>query len=122
MTDTLRTHPNCRVILPHGGGTLPYIVHRNANLSAEFNLVDKTADEFLKEAKNFYFDLAFAGYDEPLRLFLDFAEPGHALYGTDYPFGREDLGRKDEKLVYRDAALKLWTKFDVSPHLQHEMS
>lgn len=132
-TDTLRTHPNCRVILPHGGGTLPYIIHRVAHLSAEFNLVNKTTEDFLNEAKSFYFDLAFAGYDDPLRLLLDFAEPGHVLYGTDYPFGRENLvaiqskqiddalkERKDEKLVYRDAALQLWPKFGASPRSQHE--
>ncbi|PQE24175.1 amidohydrolase family protein [Rutstroemia sp. NJR-2017a BVV2] len=123
-TDTLRTHPACRVILPHGGGTFPYIVHRIAHLSEGFNLMDKTADEFLDEAKNFYFDLAFAGYEDTLRLLLDFAKPGHVLYGTDYPFGRENMvktqveqidnalkNRADAKLILQDAALQLWPRF-----------
>lgn len=123
-TDTLRTHPACRIILPHGGGTLPYIVNRIAHLCAGFNLMDKTADDFLEEAKSFYYDLAFAGYDEPLRLLLDFAKPGHVLYGTDYPFGRENVvatqveqidnvlqGRSDAALISQGAALQLWPRF-----------
>lgn len=122
-TDTLRTHPSCRIILPHGGGTFPYIVHRIAHLSVEFGLTNKTVEEFLDEAKSFYFDLAFAGYEEPLRLLLDFAKPGHVLYGTDYPFGRENLvatqvqdidkilgSRSDAALVSHDAAVQLWPR------------
>ncbi|PHH89657.1 hypothetical protein CDD83_5575 [Cordyceps sp. RAO-2017] len=127
-TDTLRRHPACRVILPHGGGTLPYIAHRVATLGAAFGLLDggKTADEFLDEARRFYYDVAFAGYEEPLRLLLDFARPGHVLYGSDYPFGREAMvaaqmekvdavleGRQDGGLVARAAAVKLWPRLEA---------
>ncbi|KAH7309786.1 hypothetical protein B0I35DRAFT_515185 [Stachybotrys elegans] len=31
-TDTLKKHPNCKIILPHGGGTLPYTANRIAQL------------------------------------------------------------------------------------------
>lgn len=125
-TNTMRTHPRCRVILPHGGGTLPYVVNRIAYLSDEFRLMDKTAAEFLEEAKNFYFDLAFAGYDETVRLLLDFALPGHVLYGTDYPFAKETLVgiqaqnidkvlqyREDAEMVKRGAALKLLPRLSI---------
>ena len=123
MTDTLRSHRECKVILSHGGGTLPYIANRIAHLSAGFHLMDKSANDFLDEAKSFYFDLAFAGYEEPLSLLLDFALPGHVLYGSDYPFGQEAVVipqlrnidkalnmRDDALLVARDAALRLFPR------------
>ncbi|TVY40549.1 Decarboxylase [Lachnellula occidentalis] len=123
-TDMLKTHPACRVILPHGGGTFPYIVNRIAHLSEGFNLMNKTAEEFIEEAKGFYYDLAFAGYEEPLGLLLNFAKPGHVLYGTDYPFGRDNMvatqveqidnvlkSRSDAALICQDAALQLWPRF-----------
>lgn len=125
-TDTLRTHPACRIILPHGGGTFPYIVNRVAHLSAGFQLTNKTAEEFIEEAKQFYFDIAFAGYEEPLRLLLDWAKPGHVLYGTDYPFGRENMvaaqveqidrvfeGRSDAALISHDAAVQLFPRLSA---------
>lgn len=123
-TNTMKTHPACKVILPHGGGTLPYIANRIGQLSAALGLMDKTADEFLEDAKHFYYDVALAGYDEPLRLLLDFAAPGHVLFGTDYPFCREDIianqvlrintileSREDADPVAFAAAAQLWPKF-----------
>ena len=59
-----------------------------------------------------------------MNLLLDFAQPGHVLYGSDYPFGREgainsQLGnidkalsmRGDALLIARNAALQLLPKF-----------
>ncbi|KJZ75228.1 hypothetical protein HIM_05422 [Hirsutella minnesotensis 3608] len=124
-TGTFRRHAACKIILPHGGGTLPYVARRVATLSAAFGLVDggKTAEEFLDEARSFYYDVAFAGYQEPLRLLLDFAKPGHVLYGSDYPFGREAMVEEQLKAVdkiidmrvdaddiRRGAAIRLWPR------------
>ncbi|KAL8726431.1 MAG: hypothetical protein Q9166_006709 [cf. Caloplaca sp. 2 TL-2023] len=91
MTNTLQTHRECKVILSHGGGTLPYIANRIAHLGAAFHLMDKGPEQFLDEARSFYFDLAFAGYEQPLQLLLDFARPDHVLYGSDFPFGSDSL-------------------------------
>ena len=122
-TDTVRTLRDCKIILSHGGGTLPYIANRIAQLSAELRLMNKSAEEFLDEAKSFSSDLALAGYEEPLQLLLNFARPSHVLYGSDYPFGRENIvaaqlqnidkvlqRREDASLITRDAALKLFPR------------
>lgn len=53
-------------------------------------LSGKTAGEFLEEAKSFYFDLALESFAGPLKLLMDFAPNNHILYGTDYPFLREN--------------------------------
>jgi predicted TIM-barrel fold metal-dependent hydrolase len=124
-TNTLKDHPNVRVVLPHGGGTLPYIANRIAQVGAGFPSFsrDKPAEEFLDEARGLYYDTAFAGWSEPLKLLLDFAKPGHVLYGSDYPFCSQVavaqqlestqsvlVSHEPEvaKSVYRGAAAQLW--------------
>lgn len=64
---TLRKHgANCRIILSHGGGTLPYIAGRVADLSVQMRLFDGDAGAFFEACRGFYFDVAFAGYKGPL--------------------------------------------------------
>ncbi|KAL4738742.1 hypothetical protein BDV11DRAFT_205703 [Aspergillus similis] len=59
MTNTMRRcAANCRVILSHGGGTLPFVAGRIADLGFQIHLSGKSADEFLADARLFYFDLA----------------------------------------------------------------
>ena len=65
IADTVRDHPNCKIILSHGGGTLPYMAIRIAYQSEEAGFMQKSAAEFMKEARGFYFDLALTGYSYP---------------------------------------------------------
>ena len=90
MTNTLRKFPECKVILSHGGGTLPYVAGRIADIPIQTRLSGKSPEEFLEDAKSFYFDLALVGYGAPISLLMDFAAEGHVLYGSDYPFVREN--------------------------------
>ncbi|KAI0876620.1 amidohydrolase family protein [Hypoxylon argillaceum] len=88
-SDTVKNNPNCKIILSHGGGTLPFVATRVANLAADIGLVAKTADEFMEEAKSFYFDLALTCYEDPVTLLTSFARENHLLWGSDFPFARE---------------------------------
>ena len=125
VSDTIREHPKCRIILSHGGGTLPYIATRIAHQSAESKFMQKPADQFLEEAQSFYFDLALTTYNYPLSLLRSFAKKDHILYGSDFPFAREKtIGqqvtfldeflvgmREDENFsIRRGAALKLFPR------------
>jgi 6-methylsalicylate decarboxylase len=87
-SETVRDHPNCKIILSHGGGTLPFVATRIAHQAADVGLIAKTADEFLAEAKSFYFDTAMTGFKGPIGLLGSFAAEGHVLWGSDYPFAR----------------------------------
>ena len=122
-TNTLQSNGQCKIILSHGGGTLPYVANRIAHLGAQFHLSNKSAEEFLAEARSFYFDTAFVGYEEPLQLLLQFARPGHVLYGSDYPFGSEKIidaqvenidrvlrNRGDAMSIAQGAALELFPR------------
>ncbi|KAL2850813.1 hypothetical protein BJX68DRAFT_73132 [Aspergillus pseudodeflectus] len=85
LTNTLRRFPECKIILSHGGGTLPFIVGRMADLQTR--LSGRSEEDFLEDARRLYFDIALVGPPvTPLQLVREFAGSGHVLFGTDFPF------------------------------------
>ncbi|KAI9725823.1 MAG: hypothetical protein M1828_002452 [Chrysothrix sp. TS-e1954] len=91
-SDTKRLCSRCKIILPQGGGTLPFVTHRMAHLASQTGgLLTKSAADFIDEAKSFYFDVTGIGFDEPLTMLMRFANPERVLYGSDFPFVRKDL-------------------------------
>ena len=82
----VRDFPDCKIILSHAGGTLPYLATRAAHLLADAGLTQLTAADFLNYAKSFYFDTALSGNDFTLPTVLDFAAKGHVLFGSDFPY------------------------------------
>jgi predicted TIM-barrel fold metal-dependent hydrolase len=100
--NVVRDFPDVKIILSHGGGTLPFVAARIAHLGADAGVLGgggKSAEEFLREAKGFYFDLALTGFGGPVELVLGFAEEGHVLWGSDFPFAREGTVRKQLETV-----------------------
>jgi predicted TIM-barrel fold metal-dependent hydrolase len=79
-------YPHMKTILPHLGGTLPMLVHRLDELSRrhvniELNMYDAV--------KHFWYDTV-NGFPPALRLACDAFGTDRILFGTDYPFWRED--------------------------------
>ncbi|KAM7183942.1 amidohydrolase [Naviculisporaceae sp. PSN 640] len=125
---TFKDHPNVKIILSHAGGTLPYLATRAAHLLSDFGLTSQvSADDFLEQAKSFYFDLALSGNPLTLELLFKFAKPGHVLYGSDFPYAptksinthvemlngyvEEKLDKETAYSAERGAALKLFPRF-----------
>jgi 6-methylsalicylate decarboxylase len=124
IANVVRRFPNCKIILSHGGGTLPYIATRVAHQSADVGYCDKSADEFLEDARTFYYDLALTDYDVPVDALLQFVGPERILYGSDFPFAREktsstqvayldqsQIEKSADQLIQRNAALPLFPRF-----------
>lgn len=87
MNNRIRQFPHCRIILSHAGGTLPYLVTRAAHALPDYNLTqNQPAEEFLEDAKSFYYDLAVSGNEYTLGLLLKFVGPERILYGSDFPY------------------------------------
>jgi 6-methylsalicylate decarboxylase len=88
MQGTLTKHPDVKVILSHGGGTLPYVIGRVATP------LGKTPDFAAKRAfgvthenvvdtfRRFYFDLALSASHDNLKMLLDMVPHDHILYGV----------------------------------------
>lgn len=87
LSNTKRNNPNCKVILSHAGGTLPWILPRSATLlrglSADrLPAHAKTYEEVWDDFKSFYFDIALSQSHEGLHLLLKRVPEDHILYGT----------------------------------------
>ncbi|MGV4925762.1 amidohydrolase [Streptomyces sp. BHT-5-2] len=92
LKGVLRRHPSLRVILSHGGGFLPYAAYRFSGLAPLAVDPDRDADDVLRDLKRFYFDTALSASPSSLPALLAFAEPGHVLYGSDWPFAPQEAG------------------------------
>ncbi|KAI0189069.1 amidohydrolase 2 [Astrocystis sublimbata] len=88
VNKTMRNNPNCKVILSHGGGTLPFLIGRPASILPKS---EKELEEFWEDARNFYFDVAVAGTENSLVVLEKFAKPGHILYGSDTPYATDHI-------------------------------
>ncbi|KAL9598999.1 MAG: hypothetical protein Q9219_004113 [cf. Caloplaca sp. 3 TL-2023] len=110
-----RQYPDCKVILSHAGGTLPYIAERLTTLSNSlFRRVltenSPRGDQIMEDLKSFYFDLAISGSANVLDSLLKWAPQDRVLYGSDFPFasGVEE---------YFDSALEGYDMDDTSKEL-----
>lgn len=88
MSNTKRKHPNCKVILSHAGGTLPYLITRISVplQGAPSPMTTKSSTEVMEDAQSFYYDLALSSSRQVLNMLLDFVLPSHILYGSDFPY------------------------------------
>ncbi|KAF4303651.1 putative amidohydrolase family protein [Botryosphaeria dothidea] len=105
VSGTLRAHPGVKVILPHAGGTLPYLALRPAALLPFVEGADADSDNgkatelFLEDARRFYFDIALSAGHLTLDLLKGFARPGHVLFGSDFPYAPASAIRHMDALL-----------------------
>ncbi|WP_055499877.1 amidohydrolase family protein [Streptomyces albus] len=92
LNGVMHRYPNVRVILSHGGGFLPYAAYRFTGLTSTVVDRERTAEDILRDLKRFYFDTALSASPSALPALLAFAEPGHLLYGSDWPFAPREAG------------------------------
>jgi predicted TIM-barrel fold metal-dependent hydrolase len=82
---TLDRCPDLKLILSHAGGFVPYAAYRIAGAASPTgNPLDG-----IQQLKKFYFDIALSGTPTALPSLLAFAQPGHVLFGTDFPYAPE---------------------------------
>jgi 6-methylsalicylate decarboxylase len=92
FTGTKRAFPDCKIILSHGGGTLPILIQRIANLttrpqtSFDFHM---SAQDIVADIKSFYYDLALAMAPEVLDMLLKVFPHENILFGSDTPYAAD---------------------------------
>jgi predicted TIM-barrel fold metal-dependent hydrolase len=67
---------NIKFILPHAGGTIPFLGWR----------ISFGKKKIINGLKSFYYDTAVSGTNYSLHSLKEFVEPSHILFGTDFPF------------------------------------
>jgi 6-methylsalicylate decarboxylase len=80
-----------RIILAHAGGFVPYAAHRFAELAHVFRSDAAEPADILASFQRFYFDTALSSSPAALPSLEAFAERGHILFGTDFPFAPTDV-------------------------------
>lgn len=80
--DCLARFPGLEVILPHGGGYVPYAAARIAATVS----VEMEEDYALAQLRKFWFDCAVTGGPYALPSLLAFAGPERLTFGSDWPF------------------------------------
>ena len=84
-------YPGARIILAHAGGFVPFASHRFAQLARVFRPDAAKPTAILASFRRFYFDTALSSSPAALPSLKAFAENGHILFGTDFPFAPSDV-------------------------------
>lgn len=84
-------HPELKLVLSHGGGTLPYLAGRldlvynapkyEANPACRRN-ISRPPSSYVKQL---YYDTVVASHDS-LRFLIDLVGAEHVMFGSDFPF------------------------------------
>ena len=88
---TVRRCPDIRFIFSHGGGTIPMLAHRVANLVAtRKDLAARLPDGAVAEFRKLYFDIVSATNAPAMAALLKLTSAAKLLFGTDIPYMRPE--------------------------------
>jgi 6-methylsalicylate decarboxylase len=87
LSGVLTRNPSLKVIVPHAGAALPVLANRIDLLLPMLGEPGAPTPPGMRDAlRTLYFDLAGAPVPEQLGALLSVADPGHVMYGSDWPF------------------------------------
>lgn len=88
---TLQTHPNIKVIVPHGGAALPALVARIAAFANLPIITPRPASEaeVFEILARLYYDVALSGHPVAFAGLRRLAPITQVLFGSDWPFTPE---------------------------------
>jgi len=94
----LARHPRINFILPHAGGTLPFLALRIAAIGSipVLGLRAVPLPEALQAFARLYYDTALSVMPQQIAALRALAPISQVLYGTDYPFADEGRVRMAE--------------------------
>lgn len=89
FTGTLERCPDIRLILPHAGGTVPYLALRLSLGQFWPGLQEHVPQGVVAYLQHLFYDTALAGAPFALRSLQELVQDSHILFGSDYPFAPE---------------------------------
>lgn len=116
-----KRYPGAKIVLSHGGGTLPYVLGR---LAKHFSTGPESVSDPGEGFEQLYFDSVVSD-PAALRLLIDKAGPNRVMLGSDYPFPIGDLepgltlrqarlSELEERLVREETARNIFSLPEVS--------
>jgi 6-methylsalicylate decarboxylase len=88
LSGTLERCPDLRIIVPHAGGTLPFLARRIARVASAMNpgRSGSPRADFIEALRKLFYDMAAASGDNSLTSLLTLVDSSRVLFGSDYPF------------------------------------
>jgi 6-methylsalicylate decarboxylase len=84
---TLDRHPDLLLILSHAGGAVPYLASRlTYGPTINSALADRAPSDLIGALRRLYYDTAMAASPYTFPSLRALIEPGHILFGSDFPF------------------------------------
>ena len=81
--------PGIRWIMPHGGGTIPFLTYRLGAMDHKPQVQERLRGASVKSIlRRLWYDVAEITGPGPLKCLMEVAEPSRILFGSDYPFSR----------------------------------
>jgi predicted TIM-barrel fold metal-dependent hydrolase len=95
---SLARFPRIKFILPHGGGTLPFLAPRMAAVGSLPALGERAVmpAQAMQAFARLYFDTALSVAPQQIAALRSLAPVSQVLYGTDFPFAPEERLRMAE--------------------------
>ena len=90
VSGALMRFRDIKFIVPHGGGTTPYLAHRIARAVAHSSKGKTSPDEAMQALTGLDYDLTAMGKRANLALLKEFVPASRLLVGYDYPFRPAD--------------------------------
>jgi 6-methylsalicylate decarboxylase len=85
-TGALERFSNIRFIMPHAGGTAPFLLFRLAGMEIDPMLRDRMPNGVAASLRRFYYDVAQSAAVPSLCALMKVATPEQIMFGSDYPF------------------------------------
>jgi predicted TIM-barrel fold metal-dependent hydrolase len=84
---TLERCPDLRLIVPHAGGTIPFLADRIGLVASRFvpGAADRAPAGVQAYFRRLYYELAISTSPHAVASVLQLADPGRILFGSDYP-------------------------------------
>jgi 6-methylsalicylate decarboxylase len=89
FSGTLERCRDIRIILPHAGGTIPFVALRLCLGQFWPGLQENVPQGVIWYLQRLYYDTAISAAPFTLRSLQALVDPSHILFATDYPFGTE---------------------------------
>jgi predicted TIM-barrel fold metal-dependent hydrolase len=89
LTGTLNRYPAIRWIVPHAGGTLPFLAPRIAGVGMLLGFDDPAA--IVTQLRRLHYDLAGSANGPVVAALLSLVDRSQVLYGSDWPFTPESV-------------------------------
>lgn len=86
---TFGKFPNIRWIMPHGGGTVPFLVYRMSAMNNNPRIAARLRGGTVANTlRSLYYDVAEICAPAPLKCLMEIADPSRVVFGSDFPFSR----------------------------------